>query len=276
MRGLFVLAAAVAATPAAAQDATAGQQIGFGTSYRLTSTAMDAERTVNVWAPPGCDAESACPALYVIDGGLAQDWYHIAGLSHLGGLSGMYPAMVVVGIETGDRVNELAPTASDPEILAEYPTAGQAERFRRHLADEVIPFVEARYSLTGERAVIGESLAGLFIVDTFLTQPDLFDSYLAISPSLWWDRVAVGRTAGAALDAQDGAERRLYLTVADKGGLHQLGMDLLVAALRQRAPEGLRWTYVPRPDEAHSTIYHGAALDALRWAYADPTEGEAE
>jgi hypothetical protein len=44
----------------------------------------------------------------------------------------------------------------------------------------------------------------------------------------------------------------------------QDGMDRLVAALQASAPRGLTWTYEPRPKETHATIYHGAALDALR------------
>ncbi len=47
-----------------------------------------------------------------------------------------------------------------------------------------MPQVRSRYHPTEETAIVGESLAGLFIVETFLLEPDLFDTYIAFSPSV--------------------------------------------------------------------------------------------
>lgn len=37
------------------------------------------------------------------------------------------------------------------------------------------------------RAIIGHSLAGYFVLHTLVTSPDSFNTYVAISPSIWWD-----------------------------------------------------------------------------------------
>lgn len=66
-------------------------------------------------------------------------------------------------------------------------------------------------------------------------------------------------------------DRRLYLTIANDGGTMQASMNRLVAALETGAPDGLVRTFVDRSaSETHAAIYHGAALDALRWLYAKP------
>jgi len=118
---------------------------------------------------------------------------------------------------------------------------------------------------------MGESLAGLFVADTFLTAPDMFSDYFAISPSLWWDDRALAKAAPELLAQWDESPRRVYLTMADEGGTMQTGLDEVIAALEANPPVGLEWTYVDRrATHHHWTIYHDAALDGLRWAFGNP------
>lgn len=273
--GLALLVAATA--PSLAQGTTAGSDsngatpIHFGTSHEISSSVLGETRTVNVWLPPHHDtAETPYTVLYLIDGGVEQDFPHIAGLAQLGVISWQFEPLIVVGIETTERLHELTPAPADERYQTQFETSGGAAAFRAYIAQDVIPFIEATYRVGERRAVIGESLAGLFIVDTLLEQPDLFDDYISVSPSLWWDDQAVGERATERLAAADHSDTRVYLTMGDEGGTMQAGLDKLLAALE--AVEGTpEYRYVDRREtETHSTIYHGAALDALRWLYARP------
>jgi predicted alpha/beta superfamily hydrolase len=250
--------------------------IVIGQSFSLRSRVLDKPRKVNVYVPPGyAGGEKRYPVLYVIDGGEAQDFHHISGIAQLGTIAGTTAEIIVVGIETIDRASELTFAAEDPRYREQWPTHGASGDFRRHIAEEVIPFAEQRFRTNGDTAVIGESLAGLFIVETFLSQPALFDHYIAISPSLWWDTRSLAREAGALMARHDEAERTLFLAMADEGGAMQDGMDRLIAALEASAPRGLQWTYEARPQETHASIYHGAALDAVRRIWGIDTRQEA-
>jgi hypothetical protein len=149
---------------------------------------------------------------------------------------------------------------------------GGSATFRRFLAQEVKPWVQARYRTSGRDAVIGESLAGLFVVETLFEAPALFDDYVAVSPSLWWENMRYGREAAAYLARLPAGERRLYLTLADEGYRHEEGVRQLVAALEKSAPSGLQWLWVDQADsETHASIYHVAALDAFRAFYGTPS-----
>jgi predicted alpha/beta superfamily hydrolase len=77
------------------------------------------------------------------------------------------------------------------------PHAGGADRFRDFLRDELKPFIDSRYRTTAESALIGESLAGLFVIETFLFEPTLFDSYIAADPSVWWNEQIGARPEAA-------------------------------------------------------------------------------
>ena len=263
----------VGATPALAQTAPGGTPIVIGRSWALPSAIYGGAREINVWLPPGyAESGRTYPVLYVLDGGQAQDFHHISGLAQLGTIVGTTRDVIVVGVASIDRRNELALPTEDPELIARYPTQGQSARFRDFLWKEVQPFVEGRFRTSGETALMGESLAGLFVVETFLKEPQLFDAYVAVSPSLWWDGGQLARQAGAHLRDHSNDPRTLILTIADEGGEMQTAMDVLVGNLRQYAMPGVTWDYQPRPTESHATIYHGAALEAFRRLYAVPPE----
>lgn len=264
---LMVGALLTTAPPVCAQPAPT--PIVIGQSYALPSTVMGAAREINVWLPPGYEGgEARYPVLYVLDGGQGQDFHHISGLAQLGTVNGTTRDVIVVGIASVDRRNELALATNNAELIARYPTQGHSDRFRRFVAEEVQPFVEGRFRANGETALLGESLAGLFVVETFLKEPQMFDAWVAVSPSLWWDGGRLARQSGAHLRDHSNDQRTLILTMGNEGAEAQALMDTLTGNLRDHALPGVTWTFQPRPDESHATIYHGAALDAFRRLYA--------
>ena len=246
-------------------SAGGGDVIPLGTAYEVEG------RAVNVWAPKG-DARGAqgYTTLYLLDGGVDQDFPHIAGLAQLGELSWTFEPLIVVGIASDDRRAEFTWPAKDARHGREFPTHGAGRATLDFITQEVRPFVEARYPTNGRTAVMGESLAGLFVTEAFLRAPESFDDYVAISPSLWWDRAAPGRQAAERLAAHPAGERRLFLSIADEDGAMQQGMDALVGALWDGAPEGLEWSYADfSGEQTHATTYHPAALMAFHELYAE-------
>jgi len=245
--------------------------ITIGTSYALPSQIYGGMREINVWLPPGyADSGRTYPVLYLLDGGQAQDFHHISGIAQLGTVVGTTRDVIVVGVASVDRRNELALPTQNPELIALYPTQGDSERFRRFLNDEVQPFVEALLRTDGEATLMGESLAGLFVVETFLKEPQMFDAYVAVSPSLWWDDGQLARQSGAYLRDHSNEPRTLILTLGNEGAEAAALMETLTGNLRDHALPGVTWEFQARPTETHATIYHGAALDAFRRLYALP------
>lgn len=271
--GLCALMGACATTNDVTAQSTQPTPIVLGQSYTLQSQVLGDAREINVWTPPDyATSTDRYTVLYVMDGGLDQDFPHIAGLGQLGALSWTYEKLIIVGVRTNARRHEMTPPIRlEPRLARELPEAGGAPDFRRYLEHEVIPFIEANYRTGPRRAVIGESLAGLFVVDTFIEQPALFQDYIAISPSLWWDNKALAMTAAQRMRGRPPSDIRLYLTIANEGGAMQTGMDYLLAALGRAPEDTVNFKFVDRREtETHATIYHGAALDALRWMYGVP------
>jgi len=265
------LLAALAFSPVAGAHGS-GAPIVIGTSHLIKSRVLGDLRELNVWAPAGyANGNEKYAVLYVLDGGLDQDFHHIAGLGQLGELSGTFETLIVVGVRSYNRQREFTRPPRDPRFVRAFPHSGGAATFRSFLTDEVVPFIDAHYRTAPRRALMGESLAGLFVVDTLLTSAESFDDYIAVSPSLWWDARALTRQAPSLLQRQKLGNRRLYLTMANEGGVMQAGMDDLIAALKGFAVPGFSWRFVDRStSETHATIYHASALDALRSFYHLP------
>lgn len=272
--------AQAAATPtpslAAPHPQASGHPIVLGHSHLLKSEVLAQERPLHIYLPPSYEqgGTQRYPVLYLLDGGPAQDFVHIAGIAALAADWRYIRDFIVVGIESLDRYHELLHKSEVPEEQKRKPTAGGNHRFREFVARELKPWVNARYRTSGEDVLMGESVAGLFVTETFLRSPGLFDGYIAISPSLWWSRESLSREADALMQKTEFARQRIFLTMGNEGGEMQTGVERLAATLKARAPASLSWTYRLMPMEEHATIYHPAALAAVRWMFrATPAAG---
>ena len=237
--------------------------IAFGETFTLPSKVLGETRRINVYVPPlyGEATDARRPVLYMPDGGMAEDFLHIAGLLQVSVGNGTVRPVILVGIENTERRRDLSGPTENPEDRKVAPRVGGSAAFRTFLRTELIPLVDTKYRTTAGRAIMGESLAGLFTVETFFLEPDLFDSYIAFDASLWWNNGDIVKQAESRLRTMKG-KQALFLAASseDRDGLNAG----LASVLKQHAPAGLTWHFEPMPAEKHATIYHPAALLALR------------
>lgn len=233
-------------------------------TFTMLSAVLGEVRRINVWLPEVYDpaGDAGFAVLYMPDGGVEEDFPHVVATVDSAIRAREMRPVLVVGIENTERRRDMTGPTRVHGDSAIAPRVGGSAAFRRFIADELIPEIERRYNVTGERAIIGESLAGLFIVETFLERPELFGTCIALSPSLWWNGEELTRTAADRLRAHPDLHAALYLSSAGD----DVGAEAarLADVLRANAPAGLRWAYRPRPDLEHATIYRAEAPRVLR------------
>ncbi len=234
-------------------------------TWTIDSQVLGETRRICVYTPPGYleHPDARYPVLYMPDGGIDEDFVHVVEAIHFGATWELLQPMLVVGIENTERRRDLVgPTEVKAELRAA-PHCGGAAAFRQFFRDELMPLIRVQYRSNGHDAIIGESLAGLFVVETLFEAPDLFDDYIALSPSLWWNHGSVVARARERLALLGSSPARLYLASADEDDIVAT-VEQLVTLLREQTPTGLTWEYQPMPSQFHDTIYRAAAPRAFR------------
>jgi predicted alpha/beta superfamily hydrolase len=236
----------------------------IGETFTIESKVLAETRRINVYVPSAYNATptTRLPVLYMPDGGLAEDFLHIAGLVQVSVGNATMRPFLLVGIENTQRRRDLTGPTGNAEDRKIAPQVGGSAAFRQFVRTELMPSVEARYRTTPERAIMGESLAGLFIVESFFLEPDLFDTSIAFDPSLWWNDGDMVKRAADRLRSGSQRQRTLYLASSseDRDQLTRVLAD----TLRTHAPPPVTWHYEAMPEEKHGTIFHPAAIQALR------------
>jgi len=246
----------------------------IGDTFTMDSKALGEKRRINVYLPPGYKEApgSRVPVLYMPDGGMAEDFLHVAGLVQISVTNGTMRPFLLVGIENTQRRRDMTGPTENEEDKKIAPRVGGSAAFRKFIRNELMPAIRGRYRTTGETAIVGESLAGLFVVETFFLEPDLFDTYVAIDPSLWWNNGKLVDGAAEQLRARPTLEKTLYLASSDEKVI-AAATQRFAGILAANAPPTLHWHHESMPEEQHGTIYQPAALKAFRSVFKPRTGG---
>ena len=194
------------------------------------------------------------------DGGMLEDFLHVAGLLQVGAGNDTTRPFLLVGIENTQRRRDLTGPTDNAKDRTIAPQVGGSQAFRTFIRTELMPEIARRYRTTAETAIVGESLAGLFVVETLALEPDLFGTYIAIDPSLWWNDGRLAKQL-AAKPPRVAGKKSLYIAVS-RDGAAAFDLSALRAAFDKLDNPAFR--YEEWPGESHATIYHPAALKAFR------------
>ena len=196
----------------------------------------------------------------MLDGSADEDFIHIVGVVQFLTMIEAMPKTIVVGIANVDRRRDFTfPTTIDSDKKA-YPTTGASAKFMTFLEKELVPHVEGKYRTNGLKTIIGQSLGGLVATEFLLKHPGIFDHYVIVSPSLWWDGESLLHKAPSLLKAQTQKPATVYVSVGTEGKQMEGDAQELVGLLKAHGDNVL---FAPLPNEDHLTILHNSVYKAL-------------
>ena len=231
-------------------------------TFTIVSKIVGETRVINVWTPPQYVTDTvALPVMYMADGGIKEDFPHIANTMAELIAEKKIPPFILVGIENTQRRRDLSgPTTvkSDKKVA---PVVGKSAEFRAFISDELFPEIAKRYRISGKRGILGESLSGLFVVETFFLKPELFDYYIAFDPSLWWnDHELVKKAPERLADFPTGK----YLWFASSSAEDIAPFTRELSDIVKKSGK-VTWAYSHEPKEEHHTIFRATKEKALIW-----------
>ena len=150
------------------------------------------------------------PVIYLLDG--SENFNTVVSITEHMEQSGLCPPMIVVGILHSNRLTELT-TGTDKELPG---VVGDGDKFMSYVGKELIPYIDATYPTTTYKTFIGHSLGGLTVMNTFLHKPNLFNSYVSLDGSLWWDNKKIVKDAKTILSTQNYKGKTLFMAMANR------------------------------------------------------------
>ena len=232
----------------------------------IKSTVMGEDRVILVRTPPGYDAnKTSYPVLYMTDGDAHMA--HTASTVEFLARNGRISELIVVGIVNTDRTRDLTPTKGTGPNAAQNPTAGGADKFLKFIETELIPEIEKSYRVQPYRILAGHSLGGLFAIHTMITHPDLFKSYIAVSPSLQWSDQATLKRAEEFLKGRKELNATLFTSLGNETGGIGEAFVLFKEVLAKNPVKGFEWEAQQLTDEDHGSVVLRSHYFGLRKVY---------
>src|SRR6185503_6145795 len=254
------------ATAANAQPPT-----GTVKKIAIKSAVLGEERVILVRTPPGYETNKLTyPVLYMTDGDAHMG--HTASTIEFLTQNGRMPDMLVVGVTNTDRTRDLTPVKSTNKTPAgelQFPTSGGADNFLKFFETELIPQIEKEYRVQPYRILAGHSLGGLFAIHSLITKPGLFNSYIAVSPSLQWENGEALKRAEDFLKNQKELNVTLFVSLGNEPGAIGDSFDSFRQMLAKTNIKGFEWQAERMADEDHGSVVLRSHYFGLRKVYAD-------
>jgi predicted alpha/beta superfamily hydrolase len=239
--------------------------------HRIHSRVLNQDRQIYIHVPKldSADVNKALPVLYLLDG---ENHFHIlsAYIEYLRHWH-IIPPMIIVGIVSADRMKDLTPNHSltnfDGKVDSNYKTSGGNEQFFNFIQQELMPYMEANYKTGSFKIFAGHSFGGNTAINCMLTRPEMFDAYIAISPSLWFGNKYVLQLAKQKLPHLPVGDKKLFYSVGNEGGNFRNDVLQFNELLKRNSLKKFDYEYKYYPNEDHMTETIPAYYDALRFIY---------
>jgi len=254
-------------------SSVASAQPGSGTVKKLTikSAVLGEDRLVLVRTPVGYETNKiSYPVLYMTDGDSHIN-HTSSSIEFLSG-NGRISDLIVVAVTNTDRTRDLTPVKSTTKNASgelQFPTSGGADNFLKFFETELIPQIEKQYRVQPYRIFAGHSLGGLFAIHAMITKPGLFNSYVAVSPSLQWENKEELKRAEDFLKNQKELKVTLFTSIGNETGGISESFDSFKEILSKTNIKDFSWQAERFADEDHGSVVLRSHYFGLRKVYED-------
>ncbi len=198
------------------------KDIIIGKRFTIKSEILNSDREISIYLPNSYNNNDYVnyPVIYLLDG---RKFFHpftgaVAQMSS--DASPQIPEMIVVGITSQDRLKDSSPTRSMIGYSGKeekgLEISGGANDFIKFIEKELIPYIDNNYRTNNYRIFSGYSFTGLPILHALFTKPELFNSYLVIDFSAWWDNEVSLKNLEKFFKEYNGTYKDVYIATVDR------------------------------------------------------------
>ncbi|WP_239021915.1 alpha/beta hydrolase [Pontimicrobium aquaticum] len=255
-------------------------QIVIGEVDSLYSNILKEQRKIWIHLPEDFDNSEKYPVIYILDA--SQLFYVVTGMQKQL-IPFKTPKSIIVGITNTDRTRDFTHTNVPFQRGHKSETSGGASNFIKFIDKELKPFINNKYPTENNNTIIGHSTGGLFVLYSYLYHENSFDNYLAIDPSLWWDKENLVKATQDQISKGNKKEKSLYIAVANSIGkemdtvkvrkdktvpTEQIRANLKFHDVLVKNSEMLNFTWEYFNDEDHGSVVVPAQYNGLRSVFS--------
>jgi uncharacterized protein len=278
---LLIFLLSISATLVLGQQKRNNKPFVLGQVDEIKSKVLGENRVLNIYLPEGYQPNDTAryPVIYLLDGSADEDFIHVVGLVQFNSFEwvNQVPKSIVVGIATVDRRRDFTfPTTIETD-RKKYPTTGHSDKFISFLETELQPYIEKQYKSNGSKTIIGQSLGGLLLTEILFKKPRLFQKYVIISPSLWWDNGSLLDVKPAISSPSFTQATQVYIGVGKEGltptaipRVMEVDANVLADKIKAAGKGQVTVHFDYLPQEDHATIMHQALSNAFKALYPQP------
>lgn len=245
------------------QEKISESDFSIGKVIKIRSEVLDEIRDINIYLPLSysTDKLKAYPVIYLLDGSKDEDFIHVSGIVQFGSFSwiNMIHESIVVGIGNIDRERDFTSPSQNKPDLKEFPSSGQSENFIAFIETELQPFIDSSYRTTKTKTIIGQSLGGLLTTEILFKKPDLFDNYIIVSPSLWWNDEKLLDEEPISFDS----DKCIYIAVGKEGEVMERTAKELFEKLKENKKHSTKLLFEFLENKTHGDALHIAVYNAF-------------
>lgn len=233
----------------------------------LQSIELNETRRLNIYLPEGytVDSTQTYNVIYLLDGSADEDFIHVSGLVQFCNFSwiNILPPTIVIGISNVDRKRDFTFSTTIQKDKDDFPTTGESAKFISFIENELQPYINRTYKTNGNKMLIGQSLGGLLATEILYSKPQLFNQYLIVSPSLWWNAESLLKGNPEILNGNYSNNTELFVAVGNEGKIMERDAKKLYKQLKKSKAPNLSVEFKFLGNKNHATIMHQAILNGF-------------
>jgi len=240
---------------------TKSNDVVIGKTLIVDSKILNEQRNIFVNVPAGYElSKERYPVIYILDGGV--NFAFSSAVVNFLSRNRRIPRSIVIGIPNTDRTRDFTPIN-----VKEWATSGGADKFLEFMEKELISFIDDNYRTQPYKTLFGHSLCGMFSIYTLFERPELFDSYIAVSPFLQFGNQYVLDRVESILSEHEEFKKSLFITLGNEP-TYTVSIERLEKFLSEKT-EYLLWEISKRNSEDHGSVPLKSLYDGLEFIYSD-------
>ena len=242
----------------------------MGSKFLIKSNILDEERTCLISLPDSYNESSEVdkryPVIILLDGNIhfkiASGILHF--MSSNRNQNNLMPESIIIAIENVDRERDFTVT----KIKTKRPNnMGGGRIFLNFIEKELLPYIDKKYKTKPFRTLIGHSLGGLLTLNSYMDKNSVFNAYISIDPSIWWNEEMMKNKVDAISPIS--LDKKLYIATANQGEANykrnKQRHDSIYALIKKKSDKPLNIEIEYFENENHRSVPLIALYQGLKY-----------